>query len=49
MGLITKSECMSVTDHAVRYLGHVDDVCSKLQKIFWLLLFNVSDHLVASD
>ena len=34
MGLITKSERMSVTDHAVRHLCHVVDVCSKLQKIF---------------
>ena len=36
MGLITKSDCMSVTDlnHAVGHLCHVVDVCSKLQKTF---------------
>ena len=36
MGLITKSDCMSVTDlnHAVGHLCHVIDVRSKLQKIF---------------
>ena len=51
MGLITKSDCMSVTDlnHAVRQLCHVVDVCSKLQKIFMTIVFSVSDQLVASD
>ena len=49
MGLITKSDCMSVTDlnHAVRHLYHLVDVCSKLLKDFhdfWL--FNMSDQIV---
>ena len=41
MGLITKSDCMSVTDliHAVGHLCHVVDVCSKLQKIFMTIVF----------
>ena len=36
MGLITKTDCMSVTDlnHAFGHLCHVVDVCSKLQKKF---------------
>ena len=36
MGLITKSDSVSVTDlnHAVGHLCLVVDVCSKLQKIF---------------
>ena len=36
MGLITKSDCMIVTDlnHAVGHLCHVVDVCTKLQKSF---------------
>ena len=36
MGLITKSDCMSVTDlnHAVRHLYHLVDDCSKLLKDF---------------
>ena len=49
MGLITKSDCMSVTDlnHAVRHFCHVVDVCSKLLKEFrCYCLFNMSDQLV---
>ena len=49
MALITKSDCMSVTDrnHAVRHLCHVVDVCSKLPKNFHdYCLFNVSDQIV---
>ena len=36
MGLITKSDYMSVTDlnQTFRYLGYVVDVCSKLHKDF---------------
>ena len=36
MSLITKNDCMSVTElnHAVRYLCHVVEVCSKLLKVF---------------
>ena len=48
MGLITKSDCMSVTDlnHAVRHLCHVVDVCSELVKDFHdYCLFNMSDHI----
>ena len=48
MGLITKSDCMSVTDlnHAVRHLCHVVDVCSKLLKDFHdYFLFNMSDQI----
>ena len=49
MGLITKSDCMSVTDlnQAVRHLYHLVDVCSKLLKDshdYWL--FNMSDQIV---
>ena len=47
MGLITKSDWMSVTDlnHAVRHLCHVVDVCSKLLKDFHdYCLFNMSDQ-----
>ena len=49
MGLITKSDCMSVTDlnHAVKHLYHLVDDCSKLLKVFhdyWL--FNMSDQIV---
>ena len=41
MGLITKSDCMSVTDLklAVGHLCHVVDVCSKLQKISMTIVF----------
>ena len=41
MGLITKSDCMSVTDlnHAVGHLCHVVDVCSILQKNFLAIVF----------
>ena len=51
MGLLTKSDCMSVTDlnHAVGHLCHVVDVCSKLRKFFCLLFLSVSDQLNASD
>ena len=40
-GLITKSDCMSVTDlnHAVGHLYHVVDVFSKLQKFFMTIVF----------
>ena len=36
MGLITKSDCMSVTDlnHVVRHSCHAVDVCSSLLKDF---------------
>ena len=49
MGLLTKSDCMSVTDlnQTVRYLCHVNDVCSKLHKGFHdYCLSSVSDQLV---
>ena len=49
MGLITKSDCMSVTvlSHAVRHLCHVVDVCYKLLKGFHdYCLFNMSDQIV---
>ena len=49
MGLITKSDCMSVTDlnQTVRYICHVVDVCSKLHKDFYdHCLLNMSDQLV---
>ena len=49
MGLITKSDCMSVTDlnHAVRHLCHALDVRSKLLKVFHdYCLFNMSDQKV---
>ena len=48
MALITKSDCMSVTDlnETVRYMCHVVDVCSKLHNIFLdYCLFNMSDQL----
>ena len=49
MGLITKSDCMSVTDlnQTVSYIWHVVDVCSKLHKDFnEYCLFNMSNQLV---
>ena len=49
MSLITKSNCMSVTDlnHALRLLCRVVDVCSKLLKDFHdYCLFNMSDQIV---
>ena len=49
MGLINKSDCMSVTDlcQTVRCKCHVDDVCSKLHKDFHdYCLFNMSDQIV---
>ena len=49
MGLITKSDCMSATDHyqTVRYKCHVVDVCSKLNKDFNdYCLLNMSEQLV---
>ena len=49
MGLINKSDCMSVTDfnHAVRHLCHEVDVCSKLLEDFRdYCLFNMSDQIV---
>ena len=41
MGLITKSDCMSVTDlnHAVGHLCQVVDFCSTLQKISMTIVF----------
>ena len=49
MGLITKSDCMSVTDlnQTVNYIGYVVDVYSKLLKDFHdYCLFNMSNQLV---
>ena len=49
LGLITKSDCMSVTDldQTVRYICHVADVCSRFHKDFNnFCLLNVSDQLV---
>ena len=49
MGLITKSDCMSVTDlnRTVRDICHVVDICSKLHKDFYdYRLFNMFDQLV---
>ena len=49
MGLITKSDCMSVTDlnQTTRYKGYVVDVCSQLHKDFrHYCLLSVSDQLV---
>ena len=41
MSLISKSDCMSVTDfnHSVGHLCHVVDVYSKLRKIFLTIVF----------
>ena len=50
MGLITKSDCMSVTDlnQTVSYIWHVVDVCSKLHKDFQdYCLSTMSNQLVA--
>ena len=49
MGLITKSDCLNVTDlsQTVGYICHVTDVCSKLHKKFHdYCLFSMSDQLV---
>ena len=49
MGVITKSDCMSVTDlnQTFSYIWHVVDVCSKLHKDFhYYFLFNMSNQLV---
>ena len=49
MGLITKSDCMSVTDlnQTFRYTGYVVDLFSKVPKDFHdYCLFSVSDQLV---
>ena len=49
MGLITKSDFMSVTDlnQTVSYIWHVVDVCFKLHKGFHdYCLFNMSNQLV---
>ena len=49
MGLITKSDCMSVTDlnQTFRYIGYVVNVCSTLHKDFHdYCLLSVSDQLV---
>ena len=41
MGLITKSDCLSVTDldHAGGHLCHVSDVCFELKKKFLTIVF----------
>ena len=49
MGLITKSDCMSVThpNQTFKYIGYVVDVCSKLREDFHdYCLFSMSDQLV---
>ena len=49
MGLITKSDCMSVTDlnQTVSDIWHVVDVCTKLHKDFHdFCFFNLFDQLV---
>ena len=49
MGLITKSDCMSVTDlhQTVRYRCDVVDVCSELHEDFHdFCLFHMCDQLV---
>ena len=49
MGLVTKTDCMSVTylNKKVRFLCHVDDVCPKLHRDFHdFCPFNMSDHLI---
>ena len=49
LGLITKSDCMSVTDlnQTATYKCHIADVCSKSHKDFHdYCLFNMSDQLV---
>ena len=49
MGLITISDCMSVTDlnQTVTDISHVVDVCSNLHKDFYdYCLFNMFDQLV---
>ena len=49
MGLITKSDCLSVTylNQLLRYIGYVFDDCSKLLRVFHdYCLFSVSDQLV---
>ena len=49
MGLITKSDCMRVTDlnQTFRYIDYVVDVCSTLHKDFHdYCLFSVSYQLV---
>ena len=49
MGLITKSDCMSVTDpnQTFDYIGYVVDACSHLHKDFHVYcLVSVSDQLV---
>ena len=49
MGLIPKSDCMSVRDlnQTVRDICHVVDVCSNLHKVFHdYCLFKIFDQLV---
>ena len=49
MGLITKSDCMSVTDlnQTVSYIWYVVNLCSKLHKDFHdYCLFKMSKQLV---
>ena len=49
MGLITKKDCMSVTDlnQTFRYIGYVVDVCSQLHKHFHdYCLLSECDQLV---
>ena len=48
MSLITKSDCASFTNlnQTVRYICHVNDVCSKFLKDFHdYCLFNMFDQL----
>ena len=50
MGLITKSDCVSVTvlNQTFRYIGYVVDFCSKMLKDFHdFCLFNMCDQIVA--
>ena len=52
MGLITKIDCMSVTNlhQTVRYICHVVEVCSKLHEHFHdYCLVNMSDQLVVGN
>ena len=49
MGLITKNDCMCVTDlnQTFRYIGYVVELCFKLHKDFHgHCLFSVSDQQV---
>ena len=51
MSLITKSDCMSVTDlsHPVRHICHQVDICSKLLKeLHEYCLLSMPDQLVVA-